>query len=200
MKKNQQGFGIPGILAVITVLGLVGVAGWLVLDRYKSNSNLSQPANSTDNNDAQLSQEKTLVLSDAKLPSGWSINSESSDVGRILLNNETTRCFTDVMYTTDTAESNSPEVDQNKQTVEGIKSKGYSVEETAGKIKIDTGSGEKEIASQVLRVTGLDNPMFQEYAYLATAESYTRIQLSCSNETDLPSAEAALLAVKFTKL
>jgi Tfp pilus assembly protein PilE len=70
MKTNQKSFGIAEILIVVVVVGLLGVAGWLVYDRQKSK---------TDNNKANTPvsrhQEKQETPKETEhnenTPDGW---------------------------------------------------------------------------------------------------------------------------------
>ena len=193
MNRNQRGFSASIILVLIIVLSLIGFAGLNLLRNQKSTDKAKSNLSSN-----SLESEESLLITMSKLPAGWTV--DYKDPSHVLLSNSTSECFVDTMYTDDTAESNSSYIDQNKQTVDAIKSKGYSVDESLGKLTISTASGKKQLDSQVLTVTGQDNPMTQEYAYITESNSYTRIQLSCPTASDIPTAKSVLLAIKFTKL
>lgn len=193
MHKNQHGTGAVVIVIALAIIGLSGFATWYVLQN-KDSGNESKRAGTTTETIQQ-----PFSLTEDSLPTGWTIENRETIGSSILLKNDSNKCFVQVTYTTDTTESNSPDIDHNKQTIDAIKSKGYNVEESKGTITVVTPRGEKQITSQVLKVTGFDNPLFQKYAYITKSDSYTEVLLSCSEDINLKSAQDALLAIKLNK-
>jgi len=190
MKRNQSGFSVVAVVLIVLTLAVVGFTGWLVWQNQNDSSS-EQTTSTTDT----ASSGEPLSLVEPKLPEGWAADTKEPQY--ILLGNATTGCFTNVTFTTDLVESNSPDIDQKAQTVESIKSKeGYIVEELPeGRLTVNAKSGEKQIDAQVLRVSGPD-AMFQNYAYITDGAYYIRIQLSCPKESDFEAAKEALLAIK----
>ena len=193
MNKKQSGFTIVEVLIALIIIGAIGFATWYVLQNKDSGNESKRSATTTE------TIQQPFSLTEDSLPTGWSIENRETIGSSILLKNDSNKCFVQVTYTTDTAESNSPDIDYNKQTIDAIKSKGYNVEESKGTIIIVTPSGEKQITSQVLKVTGFDNPLFQKYAYITKSDSYTEVLLSCSEDINLKSAQDALLAIRLNK-
>ncbi|MDB5182171.1 MAG: hypothetical protein JWP13_934 [Candidatus Saccharibacteria bacterium] len=197
MYRDQKGFSALSVLLILVAIGLVGLAGWYVWHNQRSNISAQSTKSNDSVNNTQTGGEP-LSLDSNKLPVGWT--AEIKEPGRILLINKDSDCSTDALTTTDTAESNSPDINHNTQTVDAIKSKGYSVQEAQGMLTIVMSKGEKKLEAQTLQITGMDNPMSQQYAYIAKNDSYTQIQLSCPNNTELPTAQAALSAITFTEV
>ncbi|MCA9331085.1 prepilin-type N-terminal cleavage/methylation domain-containing protein [Candidatus Saccharibacteria bacterium] len=197
MKINKKGFSIVEVLLVLVIVGIVGFVGWYVWQARQSKATV-QSTTGTSNTQANTTSNNPLSLNSSKLPAGW--NAEIEESSRVLVSNNDTKCLVDTLYTTDTAETNSPDTNHNKQTVDSIKSKGYSVEEAQGSLTITTSKGEKQLEAQDLQVSGSGDTMSQKYAYVSNDDSFTQIQLSCPNSTDLPSAQTALLAIVFSKV
>jgi hypothetical protein len=194
-KKSKRGWTV---FLIILIMALAAGVGWYVWQNHKpKTTSQNTSTDTTSNTTTTQPASEPLVLDATKLPAGWL--AETNDSAHILLSSKDTKCFTDVMYTTDTAESNAPDVNHNKQTVDAIKAKGYKVVESPSTLTIVTNKGEKQLEAQALQITGLSNPMSQKYAYISEQDSYTQIQLSCPNNTQLPTAQAALSAVTFNK-
>lgn len=196
---DQNGSGVRSILlfiAVIGLLGLVGLIGWFAWGTYKP----AVPPQSSQNTapspvvtDEKLPQGVTLKAS--KLPSGWSVNSETP--GSVQLLNTAKQCNVDVIHTTKTIESYSPDLDHKQRGIDAMKSKGYTVEELpAEELSVVTQTGLKPLDAFPMKVTADGKSMSQIYAYHSTKVAYAYVQLSCSQALDLPEAKAALTAVR----
>lgn len=190
-KNNSNGFGLLGVILIIVCLSLIGFIAWYVLGSGKSKepdaSNTVKMADSSDQIIPMLS------LKEDRLPEGWTV--DVNEPQRILISNNSTKCFVDALY----LESRDLISNQKQQTVDSVKSKGYTVEETTGKITIVTANQEKQIDSQVLKIEGLDNPMYQAYGYINKEDTSLQIQLSCAKESDIGSAQDALKTIIFNK-
>lgn len=197
MKRNQTGFSTVVLLLVVVSIGIIGFAGWHVWNSQKPNKTAST---TTQDSAAKTMKEPetSIVLADQKLEAGWKVPTHTP--ASIDLRNINTGCSVNAYYTTNTAESHSPDIDQNKQTLESLRGKGYGIQEKVGTLAITTANGIKQLDSQALTVTGEGVQMYQTYAYIAKTDSYTYIRLACDNEADLASAETALLTLTFVKV
>lgn len=192
MKRDQSGLGSLGIIIAIVVCGLILTIGWLMLDNYQTKST-SKPKTTTKFSTPEKVNQLTLL--DSKIPDGWAAT--INEAMHISLDNQTTKCFVDVSFTTKLTESNSADIDQNKQTIDSITYKGYTVKEMPKvSLKISTTEGDKLMGGQALDISGNNNPMSQNYAYIFGSKSFGKIQLSCPNFNDLSTAQKALQAIQ----
>jgi hypothetical protein len=186
--NREAGFGALVVLLILFVFALACFAGWRAWQSHVDKNKSYQGSGSID-----LAYRVNLA---SPLPQGWV--AETKETSRMVVKSDSRKCFADVMVTSDTTESNSPGVSQHKQTVDGLKSKGYDVDElSAPKLTINTTGGEQQINSQILHLSGQDD-VFHQYAYITKPDSYTRIQLSCPTEGNLQSARAALRAIRIS--
>jgi hypothetical protein len=193
-KNNQKGFIDPTFIIFLMVAFLVG--GFLYWninradDEPVADSNIATEV-------ADQGADQAFVLKEDPLPEDWVVDENSPNM--ILLSSTTNDCFVEATFTTDTNESNSPDVDQVQQVIDAVESKGYTVEEQmAGTMTVNTSDGQKELESQVLKLSGSEGAMFQNYYFDLNESSFTKIVLSCPAEVEYPSAEKALLSIEFT--
>jgi hypothetical protein len=191
MKRNQQGVGAITVVIAVIVLALIAGAGYYVWLQRTNDTGTYTPK-------SKQTPENPLELTESKVPEGWKVAHKAT--GQFVLNNEKTGCSASANHTTDTAESNSPDIDQNKKTIEGIRSKGYTVTESTGKLSITTSKGTQELDALVLAVDGFGSKLSQKYAHVAKTGSLSRVSISCPAAADLPVAEKALQAVTFKEL
>lgn len=190
MKKN---IFILTALA-LSVLLVAGAATWLFTKPIAKNDQAVQENTSTN-----TTEESPLVLDKLKLPSGWRVVSKLEHA--INLANDSNGCFISTLTTTDTAESNSPDTDQVAQTIEGITTKGNTVTQRDSELTITTSEATQTIKTPLLTVTSENSQvMYQKYGYVVSDKSYNMAQVSCLVESDLPEAESALLAIRFSRL
>jgi hypothetical protein len=88
MKKlNNKGFGITVVLIIVVIVGLIGVAGWLVYDRQKDNTENSQTAQQEPEKEIATKEEKRVTLLSKEdvnvtyvsLPEGWKLSEDCQD-------------------------------------------------------------------------------------------------------------------------
>ena len=199
MKKlDSKGFGAVEALLIIVIVGLIGSVGYFVYgSQKKTNTSLDNTAKLQVDplNGKKIADKKKIELINSNVPEGWAV--DMLEAYRVDLRNESKNCFVNVISTSDTTESNSPKVDQNKQTIEAIKAKGDTVTELAKSIlKITTQDGTRSVESLEIDSTADVNTMSQSYGFVATERLLTIIQVSCATRSDLENARQALTAIR----
>src|SRR4051794_25043915 len=86
MQKNENGFGVVEALIILIIVGLLGVAGWLVYDRQKSNKNDHSTA--VQKSDPQQVANKEFPPFNYTLPAHWSKVSCDADILLIYPDND----------------------------------------------------------------------------------------------------------------
>jgi hypothetical protein len=199
MKKlNAKGSSPLHIVLIVVIIGLIAGVGYYVYNsQKKTNTALDNTANSQAEpvKSEEKEDRKNVELITSNIPEGWATDLQEAD--RVYLRNESNKCFVSIISTLDTAESNSSSVDQNKQTIDAIKEKGYNVNVlTKANLDLTTNSGIKSLESLEIEITGNNNPLSQSYGFITTEQRYTTVQVSCTNRNDLPNARQALTAIK----
>lgn len=198
MQQKQSGFSTVHILLVVIVLGVIGFAGWFVWQSQSDNdASLAPDTVDEDTMTPRFTATKPLRLAPAELPDGWGADEEGD--GRVVVSNAVNGCFTDVTLTGDTAESNSPDVDQFEYVTNEFGKQDLIVKQTTkGTVTASTAAGTKQLEARTYTLAYPNgDATYEEYGFETTQKSYTRVQLSCPAEKDLVSAEAALRAIKF---
>jgi hypothetical protein len=193
-KSSQYGLSLLGVLALLVVIVAIFAGGWHV---YKTNTDKKDTQATVARPTSTTQASLPLKIDRLKVPAGWKVDQEGlhPEASNIQLSDATSGCSAGAYYTVDTAESNSPTVDHYQQTLDSIRSKGYTATSTDAKLTIHTPKGTKEIPGKAVVVTGMGPTQNQEYAVISTQKYLEQAQLSCTNQSDLPSAQAALLAI-----
>lgn len=192
--KIPKGFSTVSVVIVAVILILIGFAGWYVWQ--KQNTDLNKQNNAKTTADQTKRPTPPLELVTSKLPKDWT--AQMNVDGAVAVSDAKTSCSTIVKYTTDTTVSNPADADSTQALVNGLKAKGNTVTQTGTKLTVLTPDGQKQTDATQLQVTG-PNASEQYFAAVSRKGSYTEIQLSCPNKKDLPTAQAALLAIRLNK-
>ncbi len=199
LSRNQKGFGAVETILIVIIVGIIGGTGWYVYSVNKSinasDANTLKSSTTTPNSKNTASGNKYVELSSTKLPEGWSVDVQN--VSLVNVSNKTIGCSVSVSSTTDTAESNSPSVNHDRQTIDAIKSKAYSVEELAkGKLELLTNNDTNSLDSLEINISLEGDSSSQSYGFISTADRFTSVQASCTNRNDLSIARLALKSIK----
>ena len=185
MEKDQKRALI--IILVVAVAVVIGIVNWQANKNAQKKEAAKAPAT--------VSRDVT-VLKD-ELPSGWGV--EYNETSGVMVRKPANNCYAAARYSTDVAESNAPTMDHNQDRIDAIKSKNYEVEVLpAGSLTLVTKSGEKQVTSQILKISQTDTPtLYQGFGYVSTDKFYANVDTSCLDPADLPEAAQALQALRF---
>lgn len=189
-----KGFNGRSVLIVIVALAFITGAGWYAWQEQHAGTS------GDSHNTRAVTQDKLptppLELLATKLPKDWKATKNLE--GAVVAVDTKNNCSTSVTYTTDTTASTPAEADSTQALVDGLRAKKNTVVQTAATLTALTSSGQKKVDATKLHVVGPDASE-QYFAALTRKDFYAEIHLSCSHEKDLPTAQAALLAIRLNK-
>lgn len=188
--RNQAGFTVLEGLIVVLLLAVMGFAGWFVWQDRTANG---KTANSS-TLQTQTQQAGPVSLDESRLPEGWTVQSTTaSSVG---LANSARHCTVDASLTTDTMESNSPDIDHEAELIRSLESKGYIVtREPRVTFVITTPDERHKLDAMALSVEDTEGSSYQQIAFVSNHDYFARVQLICNDAVDIESARRVLDAL-----
>ncbi|HET8708911.1 MAG TPA: hypothetical protein VFL85_01380 [Candidatus Saccharimonadales bacterium] len=192
--KNPKNYSSVSIIVVAVILIIISLASWYVWQKQSSDINKQNGTAKTSKQTKQPTPPIELIAS--KLPKGWKATMNLD--GAVAVTNPKTACSTIMKYTTDTTVTDPAKADSTQALVDSLRAKKNTVTQTAVQLPVLTANGEKKVDATRLQVVG-PNASEQDFAAVARKDFYVEIQLSCPQAKDLPTAQAALLAIRLNK-
>lgn len=194
MKATSKSPKIP-IAEVVLVLIAVGLTCFVVVYVQHAKSASERLLSQADeSNQTSIARPRALTVNADALPVGWEIGSMQKS--QVTLKNATNTCSSEVTFGVDSASGDGSTSSKLQIKLAELRSQGYTVRALNDmNLNVQTLSGNLSLPSKSYRLTLGTQTQFQNYAFAPSENQLLSTQLTCTKQTELTAAAAALQAI-----